>query len=198
MTQKGLIIVISAPSGAGKTTLCRLVSKTLPKIKYSISCTTRPKREGEKNKHDYYFLSKEEFVRTIKAGGFAEWALVHGNYYGTPKKALNSLLSNGFDVIMDIDVQGGLKIKKAYADAVLIFVMAPSLKELEDRLNGRNKDDKAVIAKRMRNASEELKQLPRYDYLVINKELKTAQEEIEEIIKSEHKRTVNIRIPKFG
>ena len=197
MIQKGLIIVISAPSGAGKTTLCRLVSKTLPKMRYSISCTTRPRREGEKNGRDYYFLSEKEFIGTIKADGFAEWALVHGNYYGTPKKALDGLLNRGFDVIMDIDVQGGLKIKKAYPDAVLVFVMAPSLKALEERLKGRNKDNNDVIARRMKNAREELKQLPRYEYLVINKKLKTAQEEIEEIVRTEHRKVEFINIPKF-
>lgn len=197
MTEKGLIIVISAPSGAGKTTLCRLISASMPKVKYSISSTTRPMRTGEKNGYDYFFLSKEEFIKNIKRGGFAEWALVHGNYYGTPKKALNALLEHGYDVIMDIDVQGGLKIKKAYRDAVLIFVMAPSFSELQKRLKGRNKDNNTVIEKRLANARKELKQLPRYEYLVINRELKTAQKEIEEIINAEHKRTANIRIPKF-
>jgi len=197
MTTKGLIIVVSAPSGAGKTTLCRLVSASMPKVKYSVSCTTRPKREGEKHGFDYFFLSKEEFIKSIKSGGFAEWALVHGNYYGTPKKPLNALLERGCDVIMDIDVQGGLKIKKAYPEAVLIFVMAPSFKELEKRLKRRNKDEKAVIEKRLDNARKELKQLPRYEYLVINRELKKAQKEIEEIVNSEHKRTRNIKIPRF-
>jgi len=197
MNNKGIIIVISAPSGAGKTTICRELSKKLNKLSYSISCTTRPMRKGEKNGIDYYFLSDNEFKRTIKSGGFAEWATVHGYLYGTPKNRLNALLNKGFDVIMDIDVQGGLKIKKAYPEAVLVFVMAPSIKELKKRLISRNKDGAAVIEKRLRNARKELKSLPRYEYLVINDKLSNAEDEVEAIIRAEHKKIARNKTPKF-
>lgn len=197
MVNKGLIIVVSAPSGAGKTTLCRRLAQKLPKLKYSISCTTRPRRPGERHGIDYYFLSEAEFRKTVKSRGFAEWAFVHGYHYGTPKKALNSLLNKGCDVIMDIDVQGGLEIKRSCPDAVLIFIMTPSFEELEKRLKARNKDDKAVIDRRLHNARKELKSLPKYEYLVINERLSKAEKEIAAIITAEHRRTVNNRTPKF-
>jgi guanylate kinase len=197
MKEKGLVIVISAPSGAGKTTLCRLLAERKRNLKYSISCTTRPKRSGEKNGYDYYFLSDNEFKKIISKNGFAEWALVHGYYYGTPKKAMDALLKNGYDVVMDIDVQGGLQIKKAYPQAVLVFVMAQSFKELEKRLKARQKDSQETIVRRLRNARHELKSLPRYEYLVINRTLATALKEIEEIINSEHRKTAHTIIPKF-
>ena len=197
MKEKGLVVVISAPSGAGKTTICRLLAKRMAGLRYSISCTTRPKREGEKNGYDYYFLSESEFKHTIKNKGFAEWALVHGYYYGTPKKAMDRLLERGYDVIMDIDVQGGLQLKKAYPGAVLVFVMAPSFKVLEKRLRLRKKDSDDIIARRLRNARQELRSLPRYEYLVVNKTLAKAVDEIETIINSEHRRTARIKIPKF-
>ena len=197
MKEKGLVIVISAPSGAGKTTICRLLSKRMGKLRYSISCTTRLKRDGEKNGFDYYFLSEKEFKNIIKNKGFAEWALVHGHYYGTPKKTMDSLLNRGCDVIMDIDVQGGLQLKESYPDAVLVFVMAPTLNELKKRLILRRKDSGDIIAERLHNAKKELKSLSRYEYLVINKDLGTAVNEIEEIINSEHRRTANIKTTKF-
>jgi len=197
MTEKGFIIVISAPSGAGKTTICRQLANKLRKLKYSISCTTRPRRAGERNGVDYYFATESEFAKTAKKGGFAEWALVHGFHYGTPKKPLERLLDSGYDVIMDIDVQGGLKIKKAYPGAVMIFVMTPTFRELEKRLRARKKDDDETIARRLRNARVELKCLPRYEYMVINDKLITAENEVETIITSEHKRIKRNKTPKF-
>ncbi len=197
MKEKGLIFVISAPSGAGKTTICRHLSQKRKNLKYSVSCTTRPRRLGERKGIDYYFLKEEEFKKTVKAGGFAEWAFVHGYYYGTPKKALNAVLNSGHDVIMDIDVQGGLKIKRAYKESVLIFIMAPSMKELEHRLRVRNKDNEKVIEKRLYNARRELKSLPRYEYLIINKELWKAENEVESVIEAEHKRITRNNIPRF-
>jgi guanylate kinase len=196
MKEKGLIFVISAPSGAGKTTICRHLSQNRKKLKYSVSCTTRPRRAGEKNGIDYYFMTERDFKSSVKKHGFAEWACVHGHYYGTPRKALDTLLGRGIDVIMDIDVQGGLKIKRAYPEAVLVFVMAPSYRELERRLKARNKDSEQVIAKRMRNARLELKSLPRYEYLVINDKLKDAEADVASIIDAEHKR-VRGAVPRF-
>jgi guanylate kinase len=197
MNRKSLIYVISAPSGAGKTTICRHLSKKNKKLKYSISCTTRPKRPGEKNGIDYHFLNENEFKKTAKSGGFAEWALVHGYYYGTPKKILNGFLKRGFDVIMDIDVQGGLKMKSSYPEAVLIFVMTPSFKELGMRLKLRRKDNGEIIKRRLHNACNEVKSLPRYEYLVINDKLKKAEKEVEAIIEAEHRRIKLDRVPKF-
>ena len=197
MSEKGIIIVISAPSGAGKTTICRRLAGKLDKLEYSVSCTTRPKRPGESNRIDYYFMTEGEFMKTARSGGFAEWALVHGHHYGTPKKPLERLLNKGYDVIMDIDVQGGLNIKKSYPEAVLIFVMTPTFKELEKRLRARKKDSDDTMRRRLRNARKELKSLPRYEYLVINDELKRAEKDVEAVIEAEHKRIARIEMPKF-
>jgi guanylate kinase len=197
MREKGLIFVISAPSGAGKTTICRHLSQKRNNLKYSVSCTTRPRRPGERNGVDYCFLTEAEFKKTAKSGGFAEWAFVHGYHYGTPKKALNAVLKRGCDVIMDIDVQGGLKIKKSYAEAVLIFVMAPSFRELERRLRARNKDNEQVIEKRLHNARRELKSLPHYEYLVINDKLNKAENDVETVIEAEHRKINRNTIPRF-
>jgi len=186
MNTKGLIFVISAPSGAGKTTICRDLSRSRRDLKYSISCTTRPKRPGEKHATDYYFLSEKEFKTTVSRGGFAEWAMVHGYHYGTPRNALDRELNGGRDVIMDIDVQGGLKIKKTYPGAVLVFVMTPTFNELKKRLEARKKDSREVIEKRLHNARKELESLPRYEYLVINGRLEKAEKDVEAIIEAEH------------
>ena len=136
-------------------------------------------------------------MKTARSGGFAEWALVHGHHYGTPKKPLERLLNKGYDVIMDIDVQGGLNIKKSYPEAVLIFVMTPTFKELEKRLRARKKDSDDTMRRRLRNARKELKSLPRYEYLVINDELKRAEKDVEAVIEAEHKRIARIEMPKF-
>lgn len=197
MLKKGLIIVISAPSGAGKTTLCyRLVNK-LRNLKYSISYTTRQARKGEKNGIDYFFVTNEKFEKMKNNNKFAEWACVHDHYYGTPHSFLKQTINSGNDIILDIDVQGGLKIKESYPEAILIFVMTKSINELEYRLRKRGKDSENVIKKRLFNARMELKYLSKYDYLVINDDLKRAVNEIKTIISVEHLRINSKFIPKF-
>jgi guanylate kinase len=180
------IIVVSAPSGAGKSSICEAVLASNRKnITYSISYTSRHKRAGEKNGKDYFFVSEEIFKEMVKEGKFVEWAKVHGNYYGTSKELLNKSLAVCKNIILEIDVQGAMNIKKQYPDRTcMIFIMTSDFKTLEKRLMARNKDRKEIIDMRMINAKKELKYLPKYDYLVINKKLVDAVESVKTIIKS--------------
>lgn len=180
--KKGMVIIMSAPSGAGKTSICDAVVKKNKNIVYSISTTTRAPRKGEKNGREYYFVTETQFKDEIKQKQFVEWAKVHNNYYGTSKKILESIISKGKDVLLDIDVQGAIKIKKQYKDALMIFVMAPSLKILKQRLIKRNKDSKAVINIRLKNAEKEISYIDKYDYLVINDKLNESIKQVENII----------------
>jgi guanylate kinase len=197
MKTDGLVIVISAPSGAGKTTLCKELIKKKPNLKFSISATTRPARKGEKNGLDYYFITKNKFFKMVRAGQFAEWARVHDHYYGTPKKLVQKCISGGRDILLDIDVQGGVNIKKKFPCAVLVFVMTPSMKALEQRLRKRKKDAEQVIQKRLKNARKELGYLPKYCYLIINDRLTKAVEQLEKIVEAEHLKLANLNDVKF-
>ncbi|MFH1612154.1 MAG: guanylate kinase [bacterium] len=183
--QKGLIFVISAPSGTGKTTLCHKVRKEIPNIKFSISYTTRPIRKDEKNGADYFFISEEIFKKYIKNNNFAEWAKVFGNYYGTLKENLENYINKGQDVFLDIDVKGGFQIKKNYKDSILISVLPPSIKVLKCRLENRNTEDKKSLEKRLKKASSEIKQLEKYDYVIINDSLSKSIETFKNIILAE-------------
>ena len=176
--------MVSAPSGAGKTSICDYVVSKDKNTVYSVSVTTRQPREGEKDGAEYFFVSESVFKKMAKSGKFAEWAKVHGNYYGTPKSFLEKTLNAGKNVLLDIDVQGGINIKKQYPDSCMIFVMTPDLKTLERRLKARNKDSLQVIKIRLANAKKELKSLSKYEYLVINGNLQEAVESVLEIIKS--------------
>ncbi len=189
---KGIMFVVSAPSGGGKTTLCKRVLKIVPNLVFSISMTTRSARKGEKNGKDYFFLSENDFGQKIKQEKLSEWAMVHGYYYGTPKDFLEEYLSAGNNVISDIDVQGGLRIKKKYPlNSVLIFIMPPSMKILEKRLRERKKDDEKTIKRRLENARKELKEIKKYDYLIINDNIEEATEHLKNIIISEQMRIRN-------
>ncbi|MCL2390399.1 MAG: guanylate kinase, partial [Endomicrobia bacterium] len=181
---EGNIIVVSAPSGAGKTSVCNAVIEGDKNTIYSISYTTRKPRDGEENGVEYFFVNETKFQKMAKEGKFAEWAKVHGNYYGTPKSFLDKTLKNGKNVILDIDVQGGINIKKHYPGACMIFITTPDLKTLEKRLVLRNKDSKETIKIRLENAKKELKSLPKYEYLVINDDLDKAIDSVKTIIKS--------------
>jgi len=176
--EKNLIIVLSAPSGAGKTTLCKALLKKFPEILYSVSCTSRPPRKGEKNGRDYFFVSKEEFEKMIKNNEFIEWAKVHGYYYGTPLKNIETAKKLKRDIVLDIDVQGGRKIKKKFKDAVMIFISPPSIKVLKERLIKRGKDSLKEIEKRIRIAKLEMKEKIFYDYEIINDDLKEAKKKL--------------------
>jgi guanylate kinase len=185
MKKKGIIFVISSPSGGGKTTICRKVLKGSSDLTYSISVTNRPPRSGEKEGKDYFFISDEEFARRIEKGEFAEWAEVHGHCYGTPRSFLEKSLSSGRDTILDIDVRGAFRIKKKYRESCLIFILPPSLKTLAARLKARGTDDKKEIEKRLARAKEELTFLKDYDYAVVNRNLSRAVEEVKSIITAE-------------
>ncbi len=189
MKRKGIIFVISSPSGGGKTTIRRKLLEESPELNYSISATSRRPRPGEREGKDYFFISKEEFDEKIKKGEFVEWAEVHGHYYGTPRSSLEEALHSGRDTILDIDVQGALQIKKEYKKSCLIFLFPPSLKTLASRLKERKTDDEKEIEKRLARAQEEIVFLKEYDYTVVNQEFSQAVKEVKAIITAEHCRT---------
>lgn len=182
---KASIFVISSPSGGGKTTICRYVMNALPRLQRSLSLTTRKIRKGERKNIDYRFVSKDEFLEKIKRNTFAEWAKVLDNYYGTSKEVVETYLSQGKDVILNIDVQGALQIKKVYPRAITIFILPSSLNVLKKRLRGRNTDTRAEIDKRLALAKKELFYVPKYDYAVVNDSLKRAVEKVKSIIIAE-------------
>ena len=165
----GKIFVLSAPSGAGKTTLVKIIKKNFSFLVESISCTTRKPRSSEKNKVDYYFISHEEFFKQIESGSFAEWAEVHGNLYGTPLKHIETTILSGKNIICDIDYQGALKIRERFPqESILIFVLPPSMHELEKRLRKRATDDDNIVEKRLENAKKEIGFYKKYDFIVVN------------------------------
>ncbi|MFK4786005.1 guanylate kinase [Fusobacterium sp. MFO224] len=182
---KGNLFVVSGPSGAGKSTICRLVRKML-KINLATSATTRKPRKGEVNGVDYYFLSIEEFEEKLRNGDFLEHAKVHENYYGTLKSEVENRLSNGENVILEIDVQGGLQVKEVYPEANMVFFKTPTLKELEKRLRGRKTDDEETIQLRLKNSLKELEFENKYDISIINYTVEKSCEELINIIKSKN------------
>ncbi len=181
---KGNIFIISAPSGAGKTTLCRMILEQLDDIEFSISYTTRPPRPGEVDGRDYYFVSKDEFMQMVQEGEFIEWAEVHGNLYGTSKKRLLERVSKGIDVLLDIDTQGAAQIKEKGLEAVYIFILPPSLKALRERLVGRASDPEDVINRRLKKAVEEIAAYKMYNYVIINDKLDEAFEQLKAVVLS--------------
>lgn len=173
------LLILSAPSGAGKTTLCRKLLSEFPNFVLSISCTTRPVRGNEKNGVDYHFLTPDQFQKKMKAGDFAEWAEVHGNYYGTSKSVIQEAFQMGKDVLLDIDVQGAQSLKNAFpTQSFTIFIAPPSLEALEERLRGRGTETEAVIQKRMANAAKEMTQMNTFDKIIVNEELDKAYQEL--------------------
>ncbi len=189
MSCEPFIIVISAPSGAGKTTIAKAVSERLKNVEYSISCTTRKKRDNEIDGRDYYFLDRPTFEKRINQGKLYEWAEVYGDLYGTPKESVLDFLKQGKSVLMDIDIQGAQKIKKIYPNGVFIFILPPSIKELEKRLLKRGKDSPDIIKTRLKSAEQEMKHRKEFDYLIINKNLDSTVEMVESIIKVEQCKT---------
>jgi guanylate kinase len=191
--RKGVIFIISAPSGAGKTTLVKKLLKLFPDIALSVSCTTRAPRPGEMAGRDYHFVGQKKFAGLRSRRGFAEWARVHGFFYGTPRAPLERRVANGRDVLLDIDVQGARKIKRQYPDAVSIFVLPPSRRELEHRLARRGTDRKETIRKRLQNARREMREIMRYDYVVENRELRRAVEDAKSIVSAERMRVSRLK-----
>lgn len=187
--KKGLLFVVSAPSGAGKTSLCRAITDSLEKLTHSISTTTRQPRPGEIDGRDYYFVSQERFREMIQAGDFAEWAEVHSNFYGTSRRVLDDMILKGLDVILDIDTHGATQIKAKYDTAVFIFIMPPSLDILEERLRNRKSDHEDEIRKRMQRSREEIRDYAMYDYIIVNRDFDRALTELRSIVISERCRT---------
>ena len=190
--QRGIPVVISAPSGTGKSTIADRLVENLPSVTHSISCTTRAPRPGEKEGEHYFFSTFDEFKRKIEAGEFLEWAIVHGHYYGTPLKALESQLDRGRDVILTIDPQGALSVKRIYPSGVFIFVVPPSWDVLMKRLYKRATDDQKSMDIRIANARKELAYLGHYEYLVVNDDLETAVQQVASIIAAEHMKTSRV------
>jgi len=182
MSRKGLLFVISAPSGAGKTTLCKAIIDILPNLRHSVSHTTRAPRAGELDGRDYHFVSDAEFDAMVAENAFVEWAVVHGNRYGTALASLEELRGAGCDVLLDIDCQGAAQLRERCSDGIFIFVLPPSFQELERRLKGRQTDAADVIEQRLRNARSEMGQMFWYDYLVINDDFDLARQQLQAII----------------
>lgn len=189
MKNRGMLIVFSGPAGTGKGTVCKEFLKRNPDSVLSVSATTRLPRPGETDGKEYFFVSREEFEETIKKDGFLEYACFCDNYYGTPKKAVDEKLENGFNVILEIEVQGAMQIKEKVPEAVFVFISPPSKKVLRERIEGRGTETPEVINKRMTLAENELKQIVNYDYLIVNDEVEKAVKSFEDIVNAERLKT---------
>jgi guanylate kinase len=187
--RQGLLLVISAPSGGGKSAVLDRLLAAEPDLVYSVSVTSRNPRGEEAEGKDYFFVSRDQFEKMIAEGSFYEWAEVHGNLYGTRKATIQETLAVGKDVALDIDVQGGMDVKWQAPDAALIFLMPPSFEALEARLRGRGTDDEEAIRRRMANARHEMQFWRQYDYAVINEDLAQAVQEVRQILSAERRRT---------
>jgi guanylate kinase len=185
---KGGMFIISAPSGAGKTTLCRTIIKPAGGIRQSVSFTSRGPRKGESNDVDYTFISEPEFRKMIDAGDFVEWAVVHGNLYGTSRQRLADIMDGGDDVMLDIDTQGARQIKQSYPGGVFIFILPPSMRVLRERLESRKTNTPEDIENRLRRAMDEIRDYTMYDYVIVNDILEESVMKLEAIITSERLR----------
>ena len=189
MKKKGTLFIISAPSGSGKTTLCTRLVESVDSLYRSISMTTRAPRPGEKDGMDYIFIEKPEFLKRQKRKEFLEWAKVFEEYYGTPKKHILHMLKRGSDVLLSIDVQGAMKIKRLGLDAVNIFILPPSLAMLKERLVNRSTDSKQAIRQRLNIARKEIACSRKYDYIIVNNRLESALDNLRAIIVAERCKT---------
>jgi len=180
---KKRLFVLSSPSAGGKTTLIKAVMNNMRNLSYSVSATTRPPREGEKEGVDYFFLSDETFRKKVEEGAFIEWAEVHGYYYGTLRNQVEAYLKEGKKVLLDLDVQGGLNLKKIEPEAVLIFLLPPSLEVLKQRLMDRGTETEESMEKRLNLAVKEIKMADQYDFQIINDRLEDTLEELEAVIR---------------
>lgn len=186
----GLLIVVSGPSGSGKGTICKRLIDDMKNIKVSVSATTRKPRVGEIDGTNYFFIDEERFLGKINNEEFLEYALVYENYYGTPKKEVLKQLENGNDIILEIDIQGALQVKKNYPKGVFVFILPPSIEELKNRIEGRGTDSKEAIRKRLKCAYDELNYAYQYDYVVLNDEVGSAVEKIKEIVSAEKNKAI--------
>lgn len=180
----GTALVLSAPSGAGKTTLVHKLLSDYPNFGYSVSCTTRKPRSGEVDGRDYHFLSRDDFLNQREEGAFAEWAVVHGNFYGTPLKPLQALFASGQDVLLDVDVQGAAQLKLSLPHAAFVFILPPSMRELERRLRSRKSDSEEVIVQRLANARQEIAAARWFDHILVNDDLDEAYASLRSLYKA--------------
>ena len=183
--QKGLLIVISGASGTGKGTVCKKLLADLPEVAYSISATTRNPRSGEVDGREYYFLNVSEFKTWIDEGKFLEYAEVYGNFYGTPLNKIEERLNRGEDILLEIDVQGALNVKRKCPEGVYIFLLPPSLEELKSRIEGRGTENPESLSRRLKNAVSEIKIGLEYDYVVVNDTIDNAVAQIKAILTAE-------------
>lgn len=183
--KQGLLIVLSGPSGAGKGTICKALMEKEKNLKLSISATTRQPRSGEMEGKNYFFKSEEEFIKMIEEDDFLEWAKVYDHYYGTPKDFVLKNLEEGNDVVLEIDIQGALKIKERFPEGVFVFILPPSMEELKNRIKKRGTETEEEIIKRFKSAYEELNYVSKYNYVVINDDVNEAVEKIRAIIIAE-------------
>lgn len=196
---RGILIVISGPSGAGKGTICSSIKERNENIWLSTSMTTRSPRGEEKNGVEYFFVSKEEFEKIIKEDGFLEYAVVHsGQYYGTPKDKIANMLNSGKDVLLEIDIQGAIEIQNKISDALFIFIMPPSMEILKERLMGRNTDSQEKILERFKTAYREINEVTKYNYVVVNDKIDLAISKVEAIIMAEKCRVDRIEEVKLN
>ena len=192
--RRGIVFILSAPSGAGKTTIYRAALKAIKNLEFSISLTTRERRKNEAEGIDYSFVSEEEFKRRQSSGELAEWARVFESSYGTPRAPLDAAIASGHDILLDIDIQGAQQIRAKYPrDAVSIFVLPPTLEELAGRLRGRATEDESKIQHRLQKAREEAEAYPEYDYLIVNAEISKSVEQLETIVNAERLKVSRLR-----
>lgn len=183
---KGLLIVLSGPSGVGKGTVCSELRARMPELVYSVSATTRQPRLGEENGVNYFFKTREQFLDMIEKDQLLEYAEYVGNFYGTPRDFVEKTIESGRDIILEIEVQGALKVKEKFPEGVFVFMLPPSLDELKDRIQGRGTESQATIDHRMSVAANEINLLEQYDYAVVNDEIDLACQRIQAIITAEH------------
>lgn len=192
LKKRGLLIVVSGPSGAGKDSVCNLVKESNSNLWISVSCTSRGIRNGEVDGVNYYYLTRDEFEKKIENHDFLEYAIYNDNYYGTPIDKIEEKLNNGFDVVLVIEVEGALKVKKLYPDAVFIFILPPSMEELKNRLIKRGTESPDKILKRFKTAYREINEISKYNYVIVNDDLREAVKKMESIIISERSRVDRI------
>ena len=193
LSRRGILFILSAPSGAGKTTISTAALKSIDGLTMSISLTTRGPRNGERDGHDYTFVSREEFESRRAGGELAEWAEVHGSLYGTPRPPIEAAIAAGRDMLLDIDVQGAEQMKKRYREAVAVFVLPPSEEELERRLRGRGTDADDVIRRRLERAKAEMEHYRSYDYFIVNRDVAESVRLFGSIVAAERVRVKRLR-----